>query len=205
LDRNGFKRSESECDTNKMNQFLSISIHFRLLGRHLFYKNTYWILYTDRLSLPRLIVVITHPSLSRIFTLSICLCLVLNPQAKIDVIQGRYPILKKFRDFSIPLVEDGISIYTDGSKTEDSPVGAAIYSPELSLALKHKLPSDTSIFSAETWAIYQAFILVESSQFKKPFLVIAEASWTLSPSLIKKATPTILSQPVEVSSILFPA
>jgi len=30
--RNGFKRSESEFDTNKTNLFLSISIHFRLLG-----------------------------------------------------------------------------------------------------------------------------------------------------------------------------
>jgi len=37
LDRNGFKRSESEFDTNKTNPFLSISIHFRLLGRDLIY------------------------------------------------------------------------------------------------------------------------------------------------------------------------
>jgi len=28
LDKNGFKRSESEFDTNKTNPFLSISIHF---------------------------------------------------------------------------------------------------------------------------------------------------------------------------------
>jgi len=32
LDRNEFKRSESGFDTNKTNSFLSISIHFRLLG-----------------------------------------------------------------------------------------------------------------------------------------------------------------------------
>jgi len=76
-------------------------------------------------------------------------------------------ILQQFRDFSAPLIGEGISIYTDGSKTDDSPVGAAIYSPELSIALKHKLPLDTSIFSAEAWAIYQALILVESSQHKK--------------------------------------
>jgi len=30
LDKNGFKRSESGFDTNKVNLFLSISIHFRL-------------------------------------------------------------------------------------------------------------------------------------------------------------------------------
>jgi len=32
LNRNGFKRSEYGFDTNKTNPFLSISIHFRLLG-----------------------------------------------------------------------------------------------------------------------------------------------------------------------------
>jgi len=81
--------------------------------------------------------------------------------------QLRKIVLKKFKDFSSPLVGEGISIYTDGSKSDDSPVGAAIYSPELGIALKHRLPSDTSIFSAEAWAIYQALILVESSQYKK--------------------------------------
>jgi len=39
---------------------------------------------------------------------------------------------------------------------------AAVYSPDLALALKHKLPAETSIFSAEAWAIYQALILLES-------------------------------------------
>jgi len=33
LDRNGFKRSESRFDMNKTNQFMSISIHFRLLSK----------------------------------------------------------------------------------------------------------------------------------------------------------------------------
>jgi len=74
-------------------------------------------------------------------------------------------MLSKFKKFSSSLVREGISIYTDGSKSEDSPVGAAVYSPKLGLALKHKLPADASIFSAEAWAVYQALILVESSQF----------------------------------------
>jgi len=56
-------------------------------------------------------------------------------------------VLKKFQDFSSPLIGEGISIYTDGS--DDSPIEAAIYSPELGIALKHRLSSDTSIFSAE--------------------------------------------------------
>jgi len=70
----------------------------------------------------------------------------------------------KFREFSLPLINDGISIYTDGSKRDtDSAVGAAVYSPDLGLAIKHKLPSDTTVFSAEAWAIYQALILIDSS------------------------------------------
>jgi len=73
----------------------------------------------------------------------------------------RAMIIKKFREFSSPLIDEGISIYTDGSKSDDSPVGVAIYSPELCIALKHKLSSDTSIFSVEVWAIYQARIRLE--------------------------------------------
>jgi len=64
-------------------------------------------------------------------------------------ILSRTELLKKFQNFSSPLIGEGISIYTDGSKSDDYPVGAAIYSSELGLALKHKLPGDTSIFSAE--------------------------------------------------------
>jgi len=63
--------------------------------------------------------------------------------------QTRTAMLKKFRDFSSPLIGEGISIYTDGSKSDDFPVGAAIYSSDLGIVLKHKLPSDISIFSAE--------------------------------------------------------
>jgi len=44
-------------------------------------------------------------------------------------------------------------------------VGAEVYSPELDIAIKHKLPLETSVFSAEAWAVYQALILVESSSY----------------------------------------
>ncbi|XP_018364089.1 PREDICTED: RNA-directed DNA polymerase from mobile element jockey-like [Trachymyrmex cornetzi] len=54
---------------------------------------------------------------------------------------------------------DAISIYTDGSKEPDSAVGARVYSPDLNISIKHKLPSETSIFSAELWALYQAVLL----------------------------------------------
>jgi len=73
----------------------------------------------------------------------------------------------KFREFSASLVNDGISLFTDGSRRvegdDNSSVGSAVYSPDLQLALKHKLAPETSIFSAEAWAIYQALILVEST------------------------------------------
>jgi len=76
-------------------------------------------------------------------------------------------VRERFREFTSSLVNGGISIFTDGSRRiendEDFAVGAAVYSPDLHLALKHKLPPATSIFSSEAWAIYQALILIEST------------------------------------------
>jgi len=76
-------------------------------------------------------------------------------------------IRNKFQDFAAPLINDGILLFTDGSRRddEDSAVGAAVYSPELGIAIKHKLPPETSVFSAEAWTVYQALILVESSSY----------------------------------------
>jgi len=76
---------------------------------------------------------------------------------------------KKFQAFAAPLINDDILLYTDGSKREgdDSSAGAAVYSPELGLAITHKLPPETSIFSAEAWAVYQALILVESFPYSE--------------------------------------
>ncbi|KAG5321982.1 RNH1 Ribonuclease, partial [Acromyrmex heyeri] len=56
----------------------------------------------------------------------------------------------------------GPIIYTDGSKSvSEDRVGSAIYSSDLNVALKFKLPPETSIFSAESWAILQAINLIE--------------------------------------------
>jgi len=64
----------------------------------------------------------------------------------------------RFREFAASLVKGGISLFTDGSRriegSDDSAVGAAVYSPDLHLALKHKLPPESSVYSAEAWAIY---------------------------------------------------
>jgi len=77
-------------------------------------------------------------------------------------------IRQKFREFASPIVGNGITIYTDGSKKdEDFPVGSAVFSLDLHLAIKHRLPADISIFSAEAWTILQALILLESSSSRK--------------------------------------
>ncbi|XP_018404625.1 PREDICTED: RNA-directed DNA polymerase from mobile element jockey-like [Cyphomyrmex costatus] len=54
---------------------------------------------------------------------------------------------------------NSITFYTDGSKEADCSVGAGVFSPELNIQIAHKLPAETSIFSAELWAIYQAVVL----------------------------------------------
>jgi len=75
-------------------------------------------------------------------------------------------ICAKFREFASFLIEHSISVYTNSSKIDtDSIVGAAVFSPELGLALKHKLISDSSIFTEEAWPIYQALILIEGSGY----------------------------------------
>jgi len=73
-------------------------------------------------------------------------------------------VRQKFEEFASPLIEQAISLYMDGSK------GAAVFSRDLGIILKHKLPASTSIFSAEAWALYQSLIMVESSG--KPRAVI---------------------------------
>jgi len=41
----------------------------------------------------------------------------------------------KFKEFSSPLINNGISIYTDGSMEDVDSVGAAVYSPDFGLAI----------------------------------------------------------------------
>jgi len=76
----------------------------------------------------------------------------------------------RFREFAAPLVKGDISLFTDGSRriegSDDSAVGTVVYTPDLHLALKHKLPPESSVYSAEAWAIYQALILIESVRHK---------------------------------------
>ena len=68
----------------------------------------------------------------------------------------------RFLETIITYANRGPIIYTDGSKfVSEDRVGSAIYSPDLNVTLKFKLPPETSIFSAESWAILQAINLIE--------------------------------------------
>lgn len=70
----------------------------------------------------------------------------------------------EFNIFLSKNFKDDLAIYTDGSKSADLDfVGAALYIPTLNFCLQHKLPPETSIFSAEAWAILQALIFIKDS------------------------------------------
>jgi len=80
-------------------------------------------------------------------------------------------VQQRFEEFAFPIVEQAISLYTDGSKgNDDSLIGAAVFSHDLGLSLKDKLPANTSIFSAEAWALYQSLIMVKNSDKRKAII-----------------------------------
>ncbi|XP_018366239.1 PREDICTED: uncharacterized protein LOC108763265 [Trachymyrmex cornetzi] len=63
--------------------------------------------------------------------------------------------------------QGAVSFYTDGSKSLDEAVGAAVYSPEMEGTIEHRLPLETSVFTAELWAIYQAVLAAGDLQLTK--------------------------------------
>ncbi|XP_011705817.1 PREDICTED: uncharacterized protein LOC105461018 [Wasmannia auropunctata] len=67
----------------------------------------------------------------------------------------------KFEEHFEELSLEATSFYTNGSRSDYSPVGAAgIYSPSIDFIITHKLPSFVSIFTAEVWAILHAIIAI---------------------------------------------
>ncbi|XP_039306356.1 uncharacterized protein LOC120358019 [Solenopsis invicta] len=67
-----------------------------------------------------------------------------------------------FRHLADKLFKEHTHLYTDGSKSELSlAVGASVYIPSLNKAIMHKLPAETSIFSAEAWALLEAIGIIE--------------------------------------------
>jgi hypothetical protein len=63
------------------------------------------------------------------------------------------------------LDQERVKIYTDGSKTKDK-VGCAFFIPETKESKEYKLPSESSIFTAEAVAITEALRYVQSSSKK---------------------------------------
>lgn len=66
------------------------------------------------------------------------------------------------------MIKDATVFYTDGSKgSNDEPVGAGVYSPTRNSKIAIKLPSDTSVFSAEAWAIVRVLSLIKENNLQK--------------------------------------
>jgi len=63
-------------------------------------------------------------------------------------------ILSKFPEKSLQYRNNVISFYMDGSKlSKDTPSGVGVFSSDLDLCITYKLLIETSIFTAEAWAI----------------------------------------------------
>ncbi|KYN28025.1 hypothetical protein ALC57_02565 [Trachymyrmex cornetzi] len=61
-----------------------------------------------------------------------------------------------------------LTMYTDGSRiTEDGCAGASLFSPELAGSFLYKLYTNTSVFTAEAWAILQSLTLALDEGFSK--------------------------------------
>ncbi|TGZ53772.1 Gag-Pol polyprotein, partial [Temnothorax longispinosus] len=70
-----------------------------------------------------------------------------------------------FRETFAEYIQGSIIFFTDGSKIDSSrAVGASVYSLDLPLEIRCKLPPDASTFSAEAWAIYEALFIIHQLQ-----------------------------------------
>ncbi|XP_011687037.1 PREDICTED: uncharacterized protein LOC105449478 [Wasmannia auropunctata] len=66
-------------------------------------------------------------------------------------------VTARFQEYFAELPIEVTAFYTDGSKSDKSSMlGSSVYSPSLGFTLCEKLPSASSTFTAEAWAILQA-------------------------------------------------
>ncbi|KYN29951.1 hypothetical protein ALC57_00589 [Trachymyrmex cornetzi] len=63
--------------------------------------------------------------------------------------------------------QGAVSFYTDGSKSLNESVGAAVYSPEMEGTIEHRLPPETSVFTAELWLVFIAVLAAGDLQLTK--------------------------------------
>ncbi|XP_050668041.1 uncharacterized protein LOC126967556 [Leptidea sinapis] len=81
-------------------------------------------------------------------------------------------------------------IYTDASKTDMSPVGAAVWIPSTRIILSYSCPPTTSVFTGESIAILEAILFVKSHNMNNSII--------LSDS--KSCLQSILSNPFKTKS-----
>ncbi|XP_018373152.1 PREDICTED: RNA-directed DNA polymerase from mobile element jockey-like [Trachymyrmex cornetzi] len=80
-------------------------------------------------------------------------------------------IIQEFMDNTAELRKEAITFYTDGSKLDERGcAGAASYSPELGVSFRYKLTPDTTVFTAEAWAIYQTLLLIQDVGYSKAII-----------------------------------
>jgi len=94
---------------------------------------------------------------------------------------SRLAINKKFLKKSFQYRNNAVSFYIDGSKlNKDSPSGVDVFSPDLNLRIIHKLPAETSVFTAEAWAILFAVNAISNFNCAKAVIFqTLKVSWTL--------------------------
>jgi len=72
----------------------------------------------------------------------------------VDANLSNSSINKIFLKKSSAFIINAKTFYTDGSKLDsDVPSGASVYSPDFNVNIMHRLPAESSVFSAEAWAI----------------------------------------------------
>ncbi|XP_018374253.1 PREDICTED: ribonuclease H1-like [Trachymyrmex cornetzi] len=78
-------------------------------------------------------------------------------------------IIRQFQEFLYPLdQEDYVSFYTDGSRFDlEDYIGTGIYAPSLNLEIAHRLPSGTSVFTAEAWALLMTIKIICNRNISK--------------------------------------
>jgi len=70
-------------------------------------------------------------------------------------------------DFYHKSLDKTLQLSSDGSKDSEGAIGAAVFSPKIEGNIKHRLPSETSIFSAELWTIYQVIQVINDLDLLK--------------------------------------
>jgi len=101
-------------------------------------------------------------------------------------------VRQKFGEFASPIIEQAISLYTDGSKGGDGlPVGAAVSSRDLGFSLKHKLPANTSIFTGPGPCISLSLWWRVQMSAKLLFFLILRVCLKRLPRIRLRAVPII--------------